>query len=246
MADRFYFDGDWGHATAKGVVNLTGSEAHHLSKVLRKKVDDLVELFDGRGQRAEAKLIRVGKRDADLELLNAPQPCVKKLPRVTLAVAPPKGDRFRWLIEKATEIGVAQFIPLRTEHSVVLPGGTKLEKLHQTMIAACKQSGRDEFMEIAAPIDLQQLPESLSGNDQLLYGDVPREDVVTSLSFKSCNENGVVVVIGPEGGLTEAEIDQLREWGGQPLSVSPHVLRIETAAIAVASLLVSNFSLRSD
>ncbi len=246
MADRFYFSGDWSNAAAGSVVNLTDSEAHHLAKVLRKQVDDLVELFDGHGKRADARITRVEKRDVELELLDAPKTTPKNGPRIALAVSPPKGDRFRWLIEKATEIGIAKVIPLRTDRAIVNPGESKLEKLRQTMIAACKQSGRDEFLEITSPLDFQNLPQEFSGHEQLIYGAVPSEDSINPFEKSAYVQSDVVVVIGPEGGLTEEELSHLRAWGGQPISVSPHVLRIETAAIALASILLSALTIQSD
>lgn len=235
MADRFFYVGDWNDD-----VILTGTEAHHLARVLRKQTGDEVELFDGQGTAALAVVEAVSKRDVSLKLITQPETKPRPSPLVTLAVAPPKGDRFRWLVEKATEIGVHQIIPIQTERSVVHPGDKKLEKLHLTMISACKQSGRNHFMEIQSSQSLESLREIEAAKGEILFGDVPTPQAVSPLQNVTEKAADVLAVIGPEGGLTNSEIEILRSWGAEPLCVAPHTLRIETAAIALASVLIAS------
>ena len=109
-----------------------------------------MELFDGRGKSATAEILAVHKKAVDLKILHTtetpPPDC-----RVILASAVPKGDRFRWLVEKAVELGVDRLIPLVTERSVVKPGVGKREKMEQTVIEASKQCGRNWLMAIEEP-----------------------------------------------------------------------------------------------
>ncbi len=234
MTDRFFSAGDW-----KDDVILTGTEAHHLARVLRKQAGDEVELFDGQGTTALAVVERISKRDVSLKLMTQPETRARRRPLITLAVAPPKGDRFRWLVEKATEIGVHQIIPIQTERSVVDPGDKKLEKLRLTMIGACKQSGRNHFMVIQPSQTLETLRESEARRGITFYGDVPAPHIVSPFQKIGDSSSEILVVVGPEGGLSQAEIEMLGSWGARPICVAPHTLRIETAAIALASVLVA-------
>lgn len=234
MADRFFYAGDW-----EVEVTLSGTEAHHLSRVLRKQTGDEVEIFDGLGTTAQAVVESISKRGVSLKLITQPKNKPRPCPLVTLAVAPPKGDRFRWLIEKATEVGVHQIIPIQTERSVVNPGDKKLEKLHLTMIGACKQSGRNHLMEIQPSQSLKSLNKNESADGEILYGCAPTPRAVSPLQDVTNNAAEILVVVGPEGGLRNEEVEMLRSWGAKPVCVAPHTLRIETAAIALASVLIA-------
>lgn len=220
------------------MVSLSEAESHHLAKVLRKKVGENVELFDGSGLRAPGRIELIAKREVKIRLLREPFSTLPGLPHVTLAVAPPKGDRFRWLVEKATEIGVARIIPIQTERTVVNPGENKLDKLRQTMIAACKQSGRDQFLDLQTHRSIASLRDILPQFETALYGDVPRNSDVTPLLKRGYKTGPVLGIIGPEGGFSLEETELFRSWGALPISLSPHILRIETAAIAFASLFI--------
>lgn len=235
MSDRFYFDGSWG-----AQVPLSESESHHLSKVLRKTVGDEVVLFDGRGGHAVGVVSSISKREVVIDVTQPPKVVAPARPRVLMAVAPPKGDRFRWLIEKATEIGVDELIPILTERSVVNPRETKLDKLRQTMLSACKQSGRNQFMEIAQPVGLQELLAETATTIPKFYGAIPGESDGSPATEKTCNNDAVLGVIGPEGGFSDTELALLKSHNGIPKSLCRNVLRTETAAIAMATFLTSS------
>ncbi|TXT17464.1 MAG: hypothetical protein FD138_4576, partial [Planctomycetota bacterium] len=137
------------HAT----VELDGAESHHLLHVLRAKVGDRIGLFNGRGEEAIAELVNHRKRSAELRITDC-WTTPNESGELVLATALPKGDRARWLVEKATELGVTRIIPLRTVRSVVEPGEGKIDKLTQAAIAACKQSGRSRLPQIESLMSL--------------------------------------------------------------------------------------------
>jgi 16S rRNA (uracil1498-N3)-methyltransferase len=220
-----------------GRVTIDGAESTHLTRVLRHDVGDVVELFDGQGRSSSARLIDVSKRAAVLERTDEMRHDAPPEVSLTLGVAPPKGERLRWLIEKATELGVAAFVPLQCERSVVEPRETKLLKLEQTVIAACKQSGRNRLMEIRPPESLRTF---------LSPDDVSRGWIAdpTGCSFAEClaerRVSGSRVLrcaIGPEGGFTTSELASAVHLGARPVSLGGHVLRVETAAIAIAAVI---------
>src|SRR5947209_6955773 len=124
-----------------GFRRLEGTEAHHLVHVLRIGVGDTVVLFDGCGGEATATVTECAAGVVELTV-GEPQVQSDDGPEIILAAAVPKGDRFGWMIEKATELGVARFVPLITERSVVIPGDGKLDKMRRTIVEASKQCGR--------------------------------------------------------------------------------------------------------
>jgi len=225
---RFYLPATLDVAT----VELTGPEAHHLRNVLRLEPGSGVELFDGMGTTASARIETVSKRNVTLSILDRYTE-INELPApLILATAVPKGERFRWLIEKATELGVSQLIPLNTERSVVSPGEAKLEKMRAVVIAACKQSRRSRLMEIAEPLNLSDCVKSIEAESQLFVahpgGSKWEADQVTG-------DSPCIVLIGPEGGFSETELEQL-PISAIRVDLGSRILRIETAALAMVSL----------
>src|SRR5262249_55281299 len=148
----------------------------------------------------------------------------------------PRGDRFDWLVEKATELGVSQLIPLTTSRSVVDPRNTKLDKLRQTVIAACKQSGRNHLMKISAVSSWSEfLKQILPGHRALVaHPSGQRFD-----SIQQCEPAGghrpQAIAIGPEGGFSDEEVESATALGAQVIQLGSSILRIETAAIALAA-----------
>src|SRR4029079_7838137 len=130
---------------------LTGDEARHLSAVMRAAVGDEVTLFDGSGAEFVARIAAIRKAAVELSIV-ARHEISRELPfAMTLAVALPKGERQKWLIEKATELGVTRLVPLITERGVAQPVESALDRLRRAVIEASKQCGRNLLMEIAAP-----------------------------------------------------------------------------------------------
>ena len=215
---------------AAGPFALTGPEAKHLAAVLRLSPGDTLELFDGAGRRCPATVAGVtGKGAKTAAELRCGPPVETPPPAdpLTLAVAPPKGDRFRWLIEKATELGVARVVPLLCERSTVDPGGGKLEKLRATALAACKQSGRDRLPEIADPVAFAAFLADC-GPATLLH--------VTGDRLRSPPPGPHAALIGPEGGFTDEEVRAAGSAGVAVRSLPTPILRTETAAIAAAAV----------
>ncbi len=229
MPNRFFL----ADLPESGAAVLEDLEAHHLIHVLRASPGDIVELFNGAGLVASAQITSLHKRDAKLQILGShredPSPR-----QIIVATAVPKGDRFDWLIEKATELGVTRIIPLRTARSVVDPQESKLEKLRQTVIAACKQSGRNHLLELESTTTwsdfvTRELGQSAS---YIAHPGPTTRSASTSLWD---GKSSIVFAIGPEGGFTEEEVELAVGHGAKPISLGPLILRIETAALALAA-----------
>jgi 16S rRNA (uracil1498-N3)-methyltransferase len=230
MAHRFYSE----QLNEAGVVTLTETEAHHLMHVLRGAPNDIVDVFNGSGLAATCRIATLRKREVELEVVSfrrdTPPPTF-----LTLATGVPKGDRFDWLIEKATELGVGRIIPLVTSRSVVDPRTSKLDKLRQTVISACKQSGRNHLMEITKVHSWADFVKQVIPEQRVLIAH-PQGDTWDSAScHPSTDLRPPCVAIGPEGGFSDEEFRTAISAGAHPVHLGRQILRIETAAIALAA-----------
>src|SRR5262245_20788060 len=131
---------------------LDGPEAHHLLHVMRAKKGDGVTLFDGRGAEFDAEITACNRADVELRIRSRRE-MDRELPfELTIGVSLPKGDRQKWLVEKLTELGVTELVPLVTTRGVAQPTDSALERLERSVIEAAKQCGRNRLMRIAKPM----------------------------------------------------------------------------------------------
>jgi 16S rRNA (uracil1498-N3)-methyltransferase len=227
MADRFYTSSNLGH----GPVLLQGPEAHHLTTVCRFRPGDRVALFNGDGREYIAEVESADRKRVALTIVEVLAPR-RELPfRLELAAPLPKGDRADFLIEKLTELGVTDFVPLRTERSVVHPRETKLDRLQRAVIEASKQCGRNVLMRIHELTDWTQYCRKPGGPAArfIAHPAGPAGGFENLTGDRCC-------VVGPEGGFTEEEIAAALAAGWQQVGLGPRILRLETAALALAVL----------
>ncbi|MFO0909316.1 MAG: RsmE family RNA methyltransferase [Isosphaeraceae bacterium] len=239
MSDRFYSP----TASKSGAIRLDPEESHHLARVRRLGVGDQVVVFDGQGFATRARVVSISKNTVELEAEGPPLPDHEAEIRLTLAVAPPKGDRFDWLVEKATEIGVSRLVPLLTERCIVDPRPAKLDRLRRTVIESSKQCGRNRLMEISAPCPFAQW----IGEGEAL----PRFLAHPSGQRLPSHERlplgcSALLAIGPEGGYTDAELDLARAKGWSILGLGSTILRVETAALVGSVQLLSHVAITSE
>jgi 16S rRNA (uracil1498-N3)-methyltransferase len=231
MAVRFYCP-----TLAGPMARLDETESHHALHVLRLKVGDDVELFDGLGASASASVADVTRTSVGLTVGTLRPAAPQQRPQLIVAAAPPRGDRLKSMVEKLTELGVDEFIPLRTVRSVIDPRQSRLEKLRGTVIAAMKQSGRNRLMKVHETTEFSVVLRKASVANQLIYIAHPG-DAGDEFSTEKGNDN--VLLIGPEGGFTREEVLQATDYAATRLSWPEGILRIETATVVFASLLMS-------
>jgi 16S rRNA (uracil1498-N3)-methyltransferase len=205
-------------------VTLSPEESHHLLRVLRLTSGAEVSVFDGKGGSARARVGRVTGSEVELSILG-PEISRESPLSLTMAVAPPKGDRSSFLIEKLTELGVSRVIPLETDRG---RSRSSLDRWRRISLEACKQSGRSRALEIEAP---------------RAVGSVLEEPGVLRMAHPGAGPlvvpagQPLVVLAGPEGGWSLEELALARSRGAELFGLGPRTLRTETAAIAVATLL---------
>jgi len=230
MADRFFVEQPIQAATAR----LAGAEAHHLLHVMRGKPGDTVKLFDGAGNEYLAQITRLGRRDVELAVIET-TPIDRELPlRITLAVALPPGDRQHWLVEKATELGVAVVIPLVTERGNPVSEAT-LTKLRRAVIEASKQCGRNRLMDIAAPRRWTDFAQHAEASARYI-GEIGAEPWRPAYESSHWSTE-VLIAIGPVGDWTAAELALARQHAWRSIGLGPRILRVETAALATVATL---------
>lgn len=222
---------------------LDEPESRHATEVLRLKIGDQVAVFNGQGTLAEAIISRAGKREVALDCTSL-QKAVPPAARLVLAQAVPKGKNMDLVLQKATELGAAAIIPLITERTVVRLSATeaaeKQEKWQRIVIEACKQCGQNFLPEVHPPITaasfLTILPETQL---RLVAAIEPGARTLKSILADQPENrpSSALVLIGPEGDFTPAELVQAKAAGCQPLTLGPIILRTETAAIYTLSIL---------
>ena len=235
MKSRFYSANE----ITSAIATLSDQEAHHLLHVMRGKIGDEVTLFDGSGWEFAATISQLGRSEVTLDITGKAEVDRERSMPLTIAVALPKGDRQRVLIEKCVELGVTKVIPLETERSVAVPKDKSLEKLRRAVIESSKQCGRNRLMQISSgmPLDtlLQQPPES---DSQLrLLADPGGTESLHDFSAEEGTRDSILVAIGPEGGFSESELAAATGSDWHTVNLGPRILRIETAAIAFAARL---------
>lgn len=223
------------------LTQLSQAEAAHARGPLRLRDGSQVVCFDGRGRVADGVLQIAGqsKSDAVTVKIDEPRPVDFPWPvKLTLAFALPKQSRQDFLFEKCTELGVWAFQPLICERSVVRPRPERLGKWQRTTIEAAKQCHRVYLPELAKPATITEILTRADQFDALLLASLEEkgQTLVNHLN-KSPSIRSVLAAIGPEGGLTADEQAALRAAGFVPVSLGPSVLRIETAATAVAAII---------
>lgn len=214
------------------LVELEKEESHHAAKVLRLRVGEAVSLFDGNGVLAEGVIERLGSRVAvRMKRVHRALPIA---PRIDVAVALPKGARADVMIEQLSQLGCDSIIPLRTRRSIVDPRETKLDRFARAAIESAKQCGRAHVMTIAAPISFG--PALWKGSHDLRLIASPGGTSHEAVNVQLRSAKHVLILIGPEGGWAEEELKDAGEARCEAWALGPHVMRIETAAVAAVTV----------
>lgn len=230
-----------------GAVDLPADRSHYLRTVLRLAPGAPVKVFNGTGGEYDAELIGPARRPQLAIHDYRPRDPEARLD-VTLVQGMARGDRMDLAIQKATELGVRTIIPLETARGALKLTGERLDKRlahwRGVAISACEQSGRTRLPTVAAPTSFDRLRESLESAASLADAKAPPGPwlVLSPTSPRTLLELAhpgpearVVVLIGSEGGLTEAEETEARRRGFQAIALGPRILRTETAAVATVA-----------
>ncbi len=222
---------------------LSPEESHHAGSVLRCRVGDPVWLFDGEGAEAVGRVAQIRRQAVTIDVGEVREPQVSERVRLTLAVAMPRKQRQGFVFEKCTELGVWAIWPMVCTRSVVKPAPDRMARWHRTTVEAAKQCGRCRLPRVEAVMQFAETLERAAEFDACVVTGAdpaagPLKDVLAECRAR-IEEAGVwslLVWIGPEGGLTAEEVESAVGVGATRASLGDSVLRVETAAVAVAAL----------
>jgi 16S rRNA (uracil1498-N3)-methyltransferase len=218
------------------LLRLDADESQHVVRVCRLGVGDIVELFDGQGSATMAEIKSTRDRSVVLKPIGDPITELEPPFSLWLATAVPKGDRFDWLVEKCTELGVERVVPIVTDRSVVDPSRSKLSRLRRAIVEASKQCGRNRLMTLQEPMTWEMMAKVSTKAHKLLAA----ADGLPPASWPiNPPADGVILAVGPEGGFSVPERALAVEAGWKAFSLSRYTLRIETAGVAGCAALLS-------
>ena len=207
-------------------VELDAAQANYLGNVMRLAVGAEVLLFDGSSGEWLARVAEAGKKRMTLAVERRTREA-ESVPDVWLAFAPVKRTQVDWLVEKATELGVARLIPVVTQRTIV--DRVKLERLHAIAIEAAEQCGRTRLPEVVEPVTLAKLLQQRDPTRRLYFADENGGERPASAFVPGA----AMILTGPEGGFTDAERAAIHAAeNAVPVSLGPRILRAETAALA--------------
>jgi 16S rRNA (uracil1498-N3)-methyltransferase len=237
MARRRFFVNE----VRNGVAAIAGEEAAHLTRVLRVEQGQKFEISDN--QRVWlAEVTSARKSLVEFAVLEDVEPGSQLYP-IHLYAALFKFDRFEWMVEKVTELGIERIIPVetdRSEHGLFAAANKRAERWRRIAKEASQQSRRTRVPEIAVPVRLRSLTPSGS---RIFLDELPGTPPL-QISEDWRSDQPLAILLGPEGGWTEEERSTLLEGGWQSASLGPTVLRAETAAIAAVAVAVNEWSRR--
>lgn len=223
-------------------IALDGALAHQLSRVLRFRPGERIELLDGSGEVWLAALEQVSPELCLARALSHYRPDTEPLTHFVLYQAISKGHKLDWVCQKAVELGVGEVVPMATARSIGADrrqvGGAKLTRLQRIAQEAAEQSGRTRLPEVRAAIPLAEALAEAAPDDLALMGALAPEAISLrqALAARAAPPAVVRLYVGPEGGFEEAEVEQARAQGVLPISLGPRTLRTETAGVALLAI----------
>lgn len=225
-------------------ISVTGDVLVHLRDSLRVTIGETLWLGDGQGTRYRAEITDVSKQAVTGRILETVQEPLFRTPRLILGQSLLKGEKMDWVVQKATELGVDELIPVESRHSVVHLKADRVDhqltRWQRIALEAAQQSEQWRIPPIARPQSLSGLlTRQATASVTLMLTERRKGTSLQSVELPRDATGSVVVLIGPEGGWNKEEVQLAEQAGVVSIALGPHILRAETAAIAAISILQS-------
>jgi 16S rRNA (uracil1498-N3)-methyltransferase len=224
-------------------VRITGEDSRHISKVLRLREGDTIELCDGLGRDYEGVIRRINRNSVEVVIRRSYPSMGEPQTKVILYQAIPKGTKMDIIIQKCVEIGVHRIVPVITARTIVKldseeEGTKKVARWQRIAREAAKQSRRGIVPQISMPLFFEDAVQSCAN----MFCIFPWENE-RALGIRECLETGkdrrcIAVMIGPEGGWEEDEVMQAKKYGWNTVSLGPRILRTETVGMALLAAIM--------
>jgi 16S rRNA (uracil1498-N3)-methyltransferase len=224
-------------------MEITGADAHHIGRVLRMKSGDRISVVGPDGQAAIARIDRISADKVNITLESYIERTTEPPVAVWLAQGLPKGDKFDFIVQKAVELGAAGIIPVQTDNAVVRydgdKGRAKVERWQKIAAEAAKQCGRIIVPEVKQIHTLSQVLDNLEeGTNAIMPYEAQACGQTLAQALAGTSAASFLVIIGPEGGFASREVSLCRDHGVRTVTLGPRILRTETAALAVLSIVL--------
>jgi len=223
-------------------ITLNETESHHLAKVMRAQVGDIFYAVDGKGVKHRVLITKLTLKKVTGEIINSTRLENEPLTKVTLAVGLCRPAKLDLVVEKGTELGVSRFIFFTSEKTLAddkanRSGSKKIPRWQKIAAAATKQSLRTIIPEISAPMHYDDITRMAIDYHLALIADMGHEPENLGELLKD-SPREILLLVGPEAGLSEREIQRALDAGFKPVKLGPRRLRAETAAILFTSLVM--------
>lgn len=222
------------------LARITGPDVKHAWKVLRLKAGDDVLVNDLAGTDYLGRIRHVNKEEVLVDLISKSDKSNESPLQITVFQGLPKGQKMDLIVQKLSELGVVRLVPMLTHRVVpeVRNSYRKLDRLRRISLEAGKQARRSRLLEVAEPLALGDLSDELKNLDLVI---VPYEEMsgagIKSIESSILAATQIGLVVGPEGGFEDCEIEWLMEQGAKIVTLGPRILRTETCALSVVSIL---------
>ena len=230
---NFFVDKD---AFCSDPIVIEGDEANHIVKVLRMKKGDSLTIFDGDGNCADGKIESVDGKTVMVSVNKRYPSETEPQMKITLFQGIPKNPKMDLIIQKATELGVVEIVPVNTKRIVAkIDKEAKVERLQRIAFEAAKQCGRAYIPNVSHPISFEEALEKMKAMDGAIIPYECEKDGKISDAI-NCNMTSLGILIGPEGGFEEDEVKRAEEAGVKRVTLGKRILRTETAGLIASAL----------
>jgi 16S rRNA (uracil1498-N3)-methyltransferase len=224
-------------------VTLEGGDHHHLLNVLRKSTGDEIEIFNGKGEGYIARIVEIYSGHTVAAIVKSTGKQTEPRIAIRLVQSLPKSDKFEWILQKNTELGVSDFLPVISERSLIKLDAAaqikKRERWEKIIKEAAEQSGRGVIPRLQPVLEWRELLGAFPSGLVLLPWEGEQDRSLKDvLGATAAIPDELSVIIGPEGGFARTEVERLRDLGAVTVTLGPRILRTETAGlVAVAAIL---------
>ena len=212
-------------------LHIDGEEARHALRARRLSRGNEICLFDGRGTLVTGVIIETGRDSLKVHADEATFHEIP-LPRVHVLAAAPKGERAERMVEGLSQVAAAEFTCLSSERSVVHPRQTRIDRWRRNAVEAAKQCKRTHLLQINDPV---KLTDYLAENDKDNYFVLD----ASGIPYRAGGAENITLFVGPEGGWSQTELSMFRDAGTGIISLGPHIMRVETAAVVGTALIIN-------
>ena len=237
---RFFVDPS---SISSGSVTIVGSTARQIVKVLRLREGDSIQLFDGTGAEYAASITSTSKDTITAQITNTRKCFLDPTIQLTLAISLPKSDKMDLIVQKTTELGISEIVVVNSERTISRPDGVKfadrLDRWRRIAAEAAEQCGRSKVPQIEGGIEFVDLAKCVGQYSLALiaWEEEQTQSLKQTLRARA-DAQSILLIIGPEGGFPEREVEMVKSAGAVSVSLGRRVLRSETAAIAACAVIM--------